>query len=145
MRLAPVQVVTCLRIPLKRNCWRQSARFIIMVNISVPWSRAILVKSYVKNVKNESKSLEHENSLSKREIEILKLFADGHSNKEISEKLLISSRTVESHKKSHHAETRFKIACRNGEICHKEQDFGFIINKTRMFAVSGWEDWISFL
>lgn len=38
------------------------------------------------------------NSLSKREIEVLKLFAAGLSNKEISDKLYISLRTVETHK-----------------------------------------------
>jgi DNA-binding NarL/FixJ family response regulator len=36
--------------------------------------------------------------LSKREIEILRLTAEGFGNKEISEKLFISIRTVESHK-----------------------------------------------
>jgi DNA-binding NarL/FixJ family response regulator len=36
--------------------------------------------------------------LSRREVEILRLTAEGHGNKEISEKLFISIRTVESHK-----------------------------------------------
>ncbi|HOY33016.1 MAG TPA: response regulator transcription factor [Bacteroidales bacterium] len=36
--------------------------------------------------------------LSKRELQVLKLFAEGNSNKEISEKLYISLRTVETHK-----------------------------------------------
>lgn len=36
--------------------------------------------------------------LSKREVEVLKLFANGSSNKEISDKLFISLRTVETHK-----------------------------------------------
>lgn len=36
--------------------------------------------------------------LSKRELEVLKLFANGYSNKEISDKLFVSSRTVETHK-----------------------------------------------
>lgn len=39
-----------------------------------------------------------ENLLSKREIEILTLFAQGLSNPEIADKLYISTRTVESHK-----------------------------------------------
>lgn len=37
-------------------------------------------------------------SLSKRELEVLELFANGFSNSEISEKLFISVRTVETHK-----------------------------------------------
>ena len=43
---------------------------------------------------------ENENTelLSKREMEILKLTADGLGNREISQKLFISIRTVESHK-----------------------------------------------
>jgi DNA-binding NarL/FixJ family response regulator len=36
--------------------------------------------------------------LSKRELQVLKFFAEGYSNKEISEKLFISQRTVETHK-----------------------------------------------
>jgi two-component system response regulator NreC len=36
--------------------------------------------------------------LSKREIEILKMFAEGFINKEIADQLFISIRTVESHK-----------------------------------------------
>jgi two-component system response regulator NreC len=36
--------------------------------------------------------------LSKRELEILKMFAEGFINKEIGERLFISIRTVESHK-----------------------------------------------
>jgi two-component system response regulator NreC len=36
--------------------------------------------------------------LSKRELEVLKMHAEGFTNNEISEKLFISVRTVESHK-----------------------------------------------
>jgi two-component system, NarL family, response regulator NreC len=36
--------------------------------------------------------------LSQREIEVLKLLADGHTNREIAERLYLSVRTVESHR-----------------------------------------------
>jgi DNA-binding NarL/FixJ family response regulator len=36
--------------------------------------------------------------LSKRELEVLKLFASGCTNKEISERLFVSTRTIETHK-----------------------------------------------
>jgi DNA-binding NarL/FixJ family response regulator len=38
------------------------------------------------------------NQLTKRELEIVNLIKDGHSSKEISEKLFISKRTVEVHR-----------------------------------------------
>ena len=63
-----------------------------------PMISKILAKSFVKIVKNDTKDQINEAMLSKREIEILKCFADGYSNKEIADKLFISSRTVESHK-----------------------------------------------
>ncbi|MCF8367483.1 MAG: response regulator transcription factor [Bacteroidales bacterium] len=55
----------------------------------------IILKSYIKKAKNEGNS---ENSLSSRELEILKLFAEGKTNKEMADLLFISTRTVESHK-----------------------------------------------
>jgi len=59
----------------------------------------IILKSYIKKAKDkEPETLNPENSLSKRELEVLKLFAEGFSNPHISEKLFISTRTVESHK-----------------------------------------------
>ncbi len=59
----------------------------------------IILKSYIKKAKDkEPESLNPENSLSKREIEILRLFAEGYPNPQIAEKLFISTRTVESHK-----------------------------------------------
>lgn len=57
----------------------------------------IILKSYVKKAQNEDLADKKE-SLSVRETEILKLFAQGISNQEIADKLFISIRTVESHK-----------------------------------------------
>ena len=59
----------------------------------------IILKSYIDKAKKngEDNSNPHE-ILSKREIEILKMFAEGFINKEIADRLFISIRTVESHK-----------------------------------------------
>ncbi len=58
----------------------------------------IILKSYVKKAKNDEGELSKEKTLTNRELEILRLFAEGRSNKEIAELLFISNRTVESHK-----------------------------------------------
>jgi DNA-binding NarL/FixJ family response regulator len=57
----------------------------------------IILKSYIKKVKSDENG-EKKEALSIREIEILKLFAEGKANQEIADKLFISIRTVESHK-----------------------------------------------
>ena len=59
----------------------------------------IILKSYVRQASEKEKEPENlQVVLSSRELEVLKLFSDGQNNKEISEKLGISIRTVESHK-----------------------------------------------
>ena len=54
-----------------------------------------LVKGYLDSIEGNNNAL---SILSKREIEILRLLADGYSNKEIAEKLVVSSSTVHSHR-----------------------------------------------
>ncbi len=60
--------------------------------------RKILMKSYMNKLKRKEEFKNDLDSLSKREIEILILYAEGKSNQEIAEQLHISIRTVESHK-----------------------------------------------
>lgn len=57
----------------------------------------IILKSYIKKAKTDAEDI-GDKPLSRRELEILKLFAEGKSNKEIADTLFISTRTVESHK-----------------------------------------------
>lgn len=56
----------------------------------------VITSGYIQRIKVDD-VLEKE-LLSKREVEILKLIAEGFGNKEISDRLFISIRTVESHK-----------------------------------------------
>lgn len=58
----------------------------------------IILQTYVKDIKKKQSAKEISDTLSKREIEILKLVADGLTNQEIADALFISIRTVESHK-----------------------------------------------
>ena len=59
----------------------------------------IILKSYIEKAKQNSEEiLNPYDILSKREIEILIMFAEGFINKEIADRLFISIRTVESHK-----------------------------------------------
>ncbi|HOI33036.1 MAG TPA: response regulator transcription factor, partial [Bacteroidales bacterium] len=59
----------------------------------------LILKNYLEEAENKlERKREREQKLSTRELEVLKLFADSHTNKEIADKLFISVRTVESHK-----------------------------------------------
>jgi DNA-binding NarL/FixJ family response regulator len=58
-----------------------------------------ILKSYIRKAQNnEANEEDTANVLSPRESEILKMVAEGFTNQEISDKLFISIRTVESHK-----------------------------------------------
>jgi DNA-binding NarL/FixJ family response regulator len=56
----------------------------------------LITSGYIRRINTDN--VQDKDSLSKREIEVLRLTAEGFGNKEISEKLFISIRTVESHK-----------------------------------------------
>jgi DNA-binding NarL/FixJ family response regulator len=59
----------------------------------------LLLNRYINNLKtNEPQYNIDINSLSTRQLEILKMWGDGYSNQEIADKFFISVRTVESHK-----------------------------------------------
>ena len=58
-----------------------------------------MLRSYIRSATNDEKTAEKSNEiLTAREIEVLKLYVEGLINKEISDKLDISIRTVETHK-----------------------------------------------
>jgi len=57
-----------------------------------------LFHTYTDNIKKDAKYSDE--ILTKREIEVIKLISDGLSFKEIAERLFISKRTVETHKKN---------------------------------------------
>ena len=59
----------------------------------------IIVKNYIKTAEIGSKYIAPKNIvLSEREVEVIKLSAEGFSSKEVGSQLFISARTVESHK-----------------------------------------------
>ena len=64
-----------------------------------------LVKGYLDSIEGNNNAM---SILSKREIEILRLLADGYSNKEIAEKLVVSSSTVHSHRSNIMNKLNFK-------------------------------------
>lgn len=58
----------------------------------------IMLKSYIQKAKSRNPITIDLAELSKREIEVLRMLAEGYPNTAIAEKLFISIRTVESHK-----------------------------------------------
>lgn len=66
------------------------------------------VEASLKNQKNAVKEASKGINLTAREVEIVQLIADEHSNLRISEKLFISERTVETHRKNIFRKTGIK-------------------------------------
>ena len=66
-----------------------------------------LMPFFTKQIINKSEN-NIKNEITKRELQILKLIIDGHSNKEIAEKLYISVRTVTNHRASLNTKTGAK-------------------------------------
>jgi two-component system response regulator NreC len=69
----------------------------------------ILLNKYIRSMDEEGFGIETA-SLGKREIEIIKFWGDGLSNKEMADKLFISVRTVESHKNHIMQKLNFKTS-----------------------------------
>ena len=69
----------------------------------------ILLNNYIKEMETQGDEKPPGN-LSKREIEIIKFWGDGHTNKEIADKLFVSLRTVESHKNHIMQKLNFKTS-----------------------------------
>ncbi|TDQ11812.1 response regulator transcription factor [Pedobacter metabolipauper] len=60
----------------------------------------LAIKIMGRQIQNSSSGLEFAAEFSPREIEVLLLIAEGHTNHEMSEKLFISKRTIEGHRQS---------------------------------------------
>jgi len=61
-----------------------------------PGAISMLVRDYLQRVRNEEPV--REDPLTSRELEVVKLIAEGHSSKEIAQTLVISEKTVERHR-----------------------------------------------
>jgi two-component system response regulator NreC len=71
----------------------------------------LLLRKYISKIQNEhSEGNTKLKKLSSRELEIIKLWGNSNTNKEIAEKLFISVRTVESHKNHIMQKLRLKTA-----------------------------------
>ena len=68
---------------------------------------AIMLSSYVKQIKSDEEP-DKVSQLTKREREVLVLFAEGLSNQELADRLFISIRTVETHKTNMMNKLEFK-------------------------------------
>lgn len=61
--------------------------------------RDVMVNNYIKSLKKKKQQLTQPKiSLTKRELEVIKLIMKGHTSGQIAEKLFISNRTVDTHR-----------------------------------------------
>ncbi len=59
----------------------------------------IILNKYIKSIDNDEPGrTSYPGNLSKREVEIIRFWGDGLTNKEMADKLFVSTRTIESHK-----------------------------------------------
>jgi len=60
----------------------------------------LIIENYIRSAKENENKTHNEVPLTKREIEVLKLIASGHSNQQIANILYISYNTVDTHRKN---------------------------------------------
>ncbi len=58
----------------------------------------IILNKYIKSIEDDPGRTSYPGNLSKREVEIIRFWGDGLTNKEMADKLFVSTRTIESHK-----------------------------------------------
>ena len=58
----------------------------------------IILNKYIKSIEDDPGRTSYPGNLSKREVEIIRFWGDGLTNKEMADRLFVSTRTIESHK-----------------------------------------------
>lgn len=58
----------------------------------------IILNKYIKSIDDEPGRTSYPGNLSKREVEIIRFWGEGLTNREMADKLFVSTRTIESHK-----------------------------------------------
>ena len=58
----------------------------------------IILNKYIKSIEDDPGRTSYPGNLSKREVEIIRFWGDGLTNREMADKLFVSTRTIESHK-----------------------------------------------